>query len=179
MEILYYNNQKPIECISSIDNLYSVTFSKFEEKENNKKIVKCCVEKVSGHPSTFDIQQIVLNGIQEYAKTSNIKHITIQDGDKKYKGWLDSETRTSLLSTISAKQNAGIPNIVIWIGDNAINMTYKKALELIDVIELYSSDCFNIVQSKLNYIKSIDNPNEIIDYNIISGYPNNPIFIIE
>ena len=181
MKILYYNNEKAIECLNPIDKTYSISFSKFdsdEKDESGKTIIKCCNERVKGLPSTYDVQQIVLNGIQEYAKTDEIKQAILNKGNKTYKGWLDSETRTSLLSTIDAKIASDINNIIIWFGESPIEMTCKEAINFIDIIELYSSDCFNVVQHKINYIKSTLDFDKIVEYNIISDYPDKPIFTI-
>ena len=181
MKILYYNNEKAIECLNPIDKTYSISFSKFDSDEKDefgKTIIKCCNERVKGLPSTYDVQQIVLNGIQEYAKTDEIKQAILNKGNKTYKGWLDSETRTSLLSTIDAKIASDINNIIIWFGESPIEMTCKEATNFIDIIELYSSDCFNVVQHKINYIKSTLDFDKIVEYNIISDYPDKPIFTI-
>lgn len=174
MKIIYYIEQNEVECISPVTNLYSVVFSRFTED----KVEKCCIETINFKPSTYDVQQIIANAARDYAKSDVIKAITIKHNDVEVKGWLDSDARASLINVINAKKVLGETTITIWFDSTPVEMNCDDALKLISTIEVYSSNCFNVTQTKVEEILATTNPDELFAYNILNGYPTNPIFIL-
>lgn len=182
MKLVYYYGQKPLESYNPITNTYRIAFSKFtsdeKDEEGNAKI-KCFEQVVKSIPTTYDIIQIVKNTVIEYANSSYVKEVLIKTKDKEVKGWLDSDTRTSLVNTINAKKLAGETTIDIWFNDDSVTLTLDKAIELINAIELYSSNCYNIVQEKLNEINLLSSNDDVYNYIIVNDFPNKLIFNIE
>ena len=182
MNLVCYYGQKPLESHNPIQKIYRIAFSKFtsdEQDEEGNAIIKCFEQLVKGIPTTYDVIQIVKNTVVEYANSSYVKEVFIKTKDKDVKGWLDSDTRTSLVNTINAKKLAGETTIDIWFNDDSVTLTLDKAIELINTIELYSSNCYNIVQEKLNEINLLSSNDDIYNYVIVDSFPNKLIFNIE
>lgn len=115
----------------------------------------------------YDLKQLVINIQKEYDKSDDV-NCFIFNG-KKY--WFDKDTRLGLINSLNVQENIGQTTTTLWIGNISVNVSIEYIREFLKNLELYAIECFNVTQTHLNEINSIDNRDELFEYNITTSYP--------
>lgn len=90
--------------------------------------------------------------------------------------WLDRETRASLKNTIESLALVGRDTLAIWYGETQINLDLNTARQLLAVLEVYATDCYNVtIQHKIS-VAQLTNIDDVMDFDITEGYPEMPRF---
>lgn len=90
--------------------------------------------------------------------------------------WLDRETRASLKNTIESLALVGRDTLSIWYGETQIELDLTTARQLLAVLEVYATDCYNVtIQHKIS-VAQLTNIDDVMDFDITAGYPEMPRF---
>ena len=90
--------------------------------------------------------------------------------------WLDRETRASLKNTIESLALVGRDTLSIWYGETQIELDLNTARQLLAVLEVYATDCYNVtIQHKIS-VEQLTNIDDVRDFDITADYPEMPRF---
>ena len=91
--------------------------------------------------------------------------------------WLDRETRASLKNTIESLALVGRDTLSIWYGETQIELDLNTARQLLAVLEVYATDCYNVtIQHKIS-VEQMTTIDAVRDFDITAGYPEMPRFV--
>lgn len=102
-----------------------------------------------------------------FYNSNHIKHFYLND----IQLWFDSNKRASLINAISIKKKYKESTTCLWYGGLNVNIDIDRALDYLYQLEMYSSDCFNVMSKHLVTIAKTDSLEDLMSYNIRSGYP--------
>lgn len=112
----------------------------------------------------FIYKDILLAQSNIYDQSDNVNSF-IYKGNKY---WLDKQQR-SCMKTVA---ESGLKEIEIVFGDIAIVLPSEFVKQFILQLEAYAYKCFVITAKHQKAIKSLDNIQDIINYNYKAGYPD-------
>ena len=117
-------------------------------------------------------RQEKIHEIMNYDTSDNVNGFYL-NGELK---WLDKETRTTLANTIESLKMVGRNTLTIWFGDTYIEIGLDLAKQLLAVLEVYATDCYNVTASHINAVNALQTIEEIESFDISFGYPARPDF---
>lgn len=115
----------------------------------------------------------------EYKKTQKIADITEYDLSSNVNSfmlngqsmWLDRETRAVLRNTIESLEIVGRDTLNIWYGNNNIELDLNSARQLLAVLEVYATDCYNVTAQHKIAVSQMTTIDDIEEFDITAGYP--------
>lgn len=110
--------------------------------------------------------------ITEYDLSSNVNSFTLNG----YSMWLDRETRAVLRNTIESLEIVGRDTLNIWYGNNNIELDLNSARQLLAVLEVYATDCYNVTAQHKVVVSQMTTIDDIEEFDITAGYPPMPHF---
>lgn len=85
--------------------------------------------------------------------------------------WLDFELRSKLRSRLPVEEAAGRDTTTLWLGTHSFTMPVKLASALLDRIELYAADCFDVTSAHKAAVEALATREAIEAYDHTAGYP--------
>ena len=85
--------------------------------------------------------------------------------------WLDKSTRVGLFNSINIEKEAGKTETVLWYDAVKYIIPISDALDMLNVLEMYALECYNVTQSHIAAVKALDTIEEIESYDYTVGYP--------
>ena len=85
--------------------------------------------------------------------------------------WLDKSTRVGLFNSISIEKNAGKTHTILWYDAIKYIIPIPDALAMLNEIEMYALNCYNVTQSHIAAVRSLQTIQEVENYNFKIGYP--------
>ena len=85
--------------------------------------------------------------------------------------WLDKSTRVGLFNSISIEKEAGKTDTVLWYDAIKYIIPVSDALRMLNKIEMYALNCYNVTQSHIAAVRSLQTIEEVENYNFKVGYP--------
>lgn len=146
----YYSLNIENELISSIDYKVKVDFG-LEEEKSDLELAK---EKV-------------IKQIEEYDISDNVNSFTLNDN----KVWLDKNTRVGLVNSLNVEKADGKKESTLWFNNMKYEINIDLALNLLNKIELYALECFNVTAQHKFEVLALEDINEVNLYDITAGYP--------
>ena len=177
-----------IVCSNKNTNEYRIALTSNDKnipKNNNN--VRYISIFVNGRTNIHKIISNLLSLQNEYHNSLEIKRFYVNGNTY----WFDNQERTSLINLFNSQKDSGLSKTTIWFNNTPIELDIDKAITLINNIEQYSSNCYNVTQQHLLEIKNITNIKnddkanveeqlkQCLNYDITKGYPNNLVFEIE
>lgn len=180
--INFVNVSIPIENFKDIEFLGNKVVYRFNTKRTKDTInaVECIVPKDS-----FDITNILneyktyknrfyniklnrikrnkLEEIDNYDSSNKINILTINN----IKGWLNKQQRSGLYNLLNTNTNI----ITLWLGDNNIELDKETLKNILDQLEQYAYECYNITALHKQKVNELTNIDEIENYDITAYYP--------
>ena len=87
-------------------------------------------------------------------------------------GWLNKSTRVGLMNSINIERESGRSKTSIWIGDTIkYIIPIPDALAMLNALELYALNCYNVTQSHIAAVRLLQTIEEIENYDYTIGYP--------
>ena len=86
-------------------------------------------------------------------------------------GWLNKSTRVGLMNSIAIERASRRSETNIWLGDTLFVLPVKKAIDMLQQIELYALMCYNTTQGHINAINQLETKEEIEAYDFKTNYP--------
>ena len=146
----YYSLNIENELISSIEYKVKVDFG-LEEEKSDLELAK---EKV-------------IKQIEEYDISDNVNSFTLNDN----KVWLDKNTRVGLVNSLNVEKADGKKESTLWFNNMKYEINIDLALNLLNKIELYALECFNVTAQHKFEVLALEDVNEVNLYDITAGYP--------
>ena len=109
----------------------------------------------------------IIKKIKQY-DTSNIINNFIINGNNI---WLDKATRVGLMLRLQSEQQAGYNSTTLWYDNVEYVLPIEMAIQLLHNIEIYASKCYDTTQKHIATVMSLDNVEDVKQYNYITGYP--------
>ena len=85
--------------------------------------------------------------------------------------WLDKSTRVGLFNSISIEKQAGKSDTVLWYDAIKYIIPIPDALAMLNALELYALNCYNVTQEHIAAVRSLQSIEEIENYDYKVGYP--------
>lgn len=104
--------------------------------------------------------------LADFDKSEAVNSFTIQG----QKMWLDNDTRRKLKFRIDAEKASGKETTTLWFGGFAFTLPIDIALDMINKLEVYASECYDKTQEHERNIRALESKEAVHDYPF-DGYP--------
>ena len=108
-----------------------------------------------------------MSEIQIFDKSTNVNSFDLLGKSM----WLDKSTRVGLFNSISIEKEAGKTDTVLWYDAIKYIIPISDALSMLNEIEMYALNCYNVTQSHIAAVRSLQTIEEIENYDYTVGYP--------
>lgn len=125
-------------------------------------------EEVPYEETTEDVRRRKIAEIEAYDASDAVNDI-ILDG---LHVWLDFDMRQRIRSTITSAESVGRDMTTLWLGELCFTMPIVLAKQLIAMVEVYASDCFNVTAQHKANVAALESKDEIEAYDFTTGYPD-------
>lgn len=85
--------------------------------------------------------------------------------------WLDSATRPKLMRRFEAEKATGQTETTLWWGTVKLEMSVENAIGLLNSIEMYACQCFDVTASHKAAVMEMDSVDDVVSYDFTTGYP--------
>lgn len=126
-------------------------------KKNNRKILN------------------VISKINEYDKSSKVNGVTING----MYTWFDKATRVGLRNSTNVLKKLGNETTSLWVNNKEITIKCDQLIDMLDKLEIYALNCFDITSKHKRNVYQISTIEEIENYDYTSGYPEKLTFTYE
>ena len=125
-------------------------------------------ENESGYPVLVDheytldeLKEMKIADINAYDKSDAVNSFTLSGK----RMWLTKEDRVGLVNSIRL-------DTVLWFGAVKYTIPVSSALLMLNSLELYALDCYNVTQQHIAAVRELQTGEEVESYNYKTGYPN-------
>lgn len=127
------------------------------------------------HEHTIDeLKEMKIAEINAYDKSDAVNSFTLAGKQI----WLDKDTRVGLVNSIGIEKESGRMNTTLWYNAEKYVIPVDDALNMLNQLELYALDCYNVTQSHIAAVKSLPDAGQVEAYNHKGGYPEQPKFVL-
>ena len=112
-------------------------------------------------------KQAVSEAILAYDSSSSVNEFTLQGVPM----WLDKATRAGLKLRLEAEQAAGKEETTLWYGTAAVTLPVSTAMVMLNRLEIYASESYDVTQGHLARIALMEIVEEVLGYDYTEGYP--------
>lgn len=120
-----------------------------------------------------EVRKIKVSEIQIFDKSTNVNSFDLLDKSM----WLDKSTRVGLFNSISIEKNVGKTHTTLWYDAVKYVIPIPNALAMLNALELYALNCYNVTQSHIAAVRSLQTIEEIENYDYTIGYPEKLSFL--
>ena len=107
----------------------------------------------------------ILVEIQIFDKSANVNSFKIQ----RKSVWLDKSTRVGLFNSISIEKQIGKTDTVLWYDATKYIIPIPDALAMLNKIEMYALNCYNVTQLHIAAVRALQTIEEIENYLIMAS----------
>jgi hypothetical protein len=127
------------------------------------------------HEYTIDeLKEMKIAEINAYDKSDAVNSFTLAGKEM----WLDKDTRVGLVNSIGIEKESGRMNTTLWYNAEKYVIPVDTALQMLNRLELYALDCYNVTQSHIAVVKSLSDAGQVEAYNYKTGYPEQLNFVL-
>ena len=127
------------------------------------------------HEYTIDeLKEMKIAEINAYDKSDAVNSFTLAGKQI----WLDKDTRVGLVNSIGIEKESGRINTTLWYNAEKYVIPVDTALQMLNRLELYALDCYNVTQSHIAAVKSLSDAGQVEAYNYKTGYPEQLNFVL-
>ena len=127
------------------------------------------------HEYTIDeLKEMKIAEINTYDKSDAVNSFTLAGKQI----WLDKDTRVGLVNSIGIEKESGRMNTTLWYNAEKYVIPVDTALQMLNRLELYALDCYNVTQSHIAAVKSLSDAGQVEAYNYKTGYPEQLNFVL-
>ena len=113
------------------------------------------------------MKELKIDEIMEYDSSSNVNSFTYLGVDM----WLDKDTRNGLIMRLNAEKAVGKTETTLWFGTMSFTLGIDEGLQLLTLIELYASACYDNTARHIAAVEALDDVEDIFNYDYKTGYP--------
>lgn len=157
------------------DGAVEISVEYLEELLKGQSSGKQIVENEDGYPILveyeYDIEELremKVSDIQRFDKSETVNSFIFQGKT----AWLDKSTRVGLFNSISVEERTGKTDTVLWMNGVKYTIPIPEALTVLEKIELYALNCYNVTQGHIVAVRSMKTVEEIEVYDFKTGYPS-------
>lgn len=121
-----------------------------------------------------EVRDQVINSIKAYDLSQQVNSFNLGESMM----WLDKSTRVGLVNSINIELSAGREITNLWFGGVQYSLAIPLALTMLNQLELYALDCYNITQQHLSAVLALQTVEEIEAYDYTLNYPEKLTFNI-
>ena len=125
-------------------------------------------------PTIVDYKKSKIKEIIKFDSSSEVNSFFI--GEQKI--WLDKATRVGLKLRFETEIANGRTSTTLWYESTPFNIELNNAVQMLNAIELYASDCYDNTQMHIATVKSMEIIDDIKHYDYKTGYPEKLVFDI-
>ncbi len=114
-----------------------------------------------------EVRKMKITEIQSFDKSGNVNSFKLRAKSM----WLDKSTRVGLFNSISIEKEAGKTETVLWYDAVKYVIPIPDALDMLNTLELYALNCYNVTQSHIAAVRALQTIEEIENYDYTIGYP--------
>lgn len=127
------------------------------------------------HEYTIDEQkEMKIAEINAYDKSDAVNSFTLAGKQI----WLDKDTRVGLVNSIGIEKESGRMNTTLWYNAEKYVIPVDDALAMLNQLELYALDCYNVTQSHIAAVKGLSTVQQVEAYSYKTGYPEQLNFVL-
>lgn len=150
-----------------------IVLGKYDSPENYQEL------PLSQWPDDSESEEDIIADQIEEARAAKLRDIDAYDVSNNVNGffyngnfmWLDKATRVGLVNSINAAQAVGRDTLNIWYGEIYISLELSEASQLLSLLEVYATDCYNITAQHKATVNNLTTLSEIQSFDITAGYP--------
>lgn len=113
-------------------------------------------------------KQAVSEAILAHDSSAAVNEFTLNDTHI----WLDKATRSGLKLRLEAEQSADKEETTLWYGTTAVTFPVSTAMVMLNRLEIYASECYDVTQGHLAQVAMLDSVEEVLGYDFTEGYPD-------
>ena len=139
-----------------------------EGDEKHTVYIADFVEVESASSDALEVaKQAVSDAILAYDSSPAVNEFTLQGVPM----WLDKATRSGLKLRLEAEQETGKESTTLWYGAKAVTLPVTTAMVMLNRLEIYASECYDVTQGHLAHVAMLNSVEEVLGYEFESGYP--------
>ena len=113
------------------------------------------------------VKELLLAQINLYDVSEAVNSFYL--GDKRM--WLDKATRVGLMNSVTIEKNAGKDMYTLWFDNQYFELPVDKAIQMLQIVELYAVECYNVTAQHLAEVRSFTSLPEATSFDFTAGYP--------
>ena len=159
---------EPVDDSVEITDEY---YNQLLDEQSNGLLI---VESKNGYPVLveyeYDIEEvrkIKVSEIQMFDKSNIVNSFDLLGKSM----WLDKSTRVGLFNSISIEKQIGKTDTVLWYDATKYVIPVSDALRMLNEIEMYALNCYNVTQSHIAAVRALQTIDEIENYDYTIDYP--------
>lgn len=175
---MYWKNgfyDKPLEGSVEISVEY------WEELLDGQSSGKEIKENADGYPilveheyTIDELKEMKIAEINAYDKSDAVNSFTLAGKEM----WLNKDTRVGLVNSIGIEKESGRINTTLWYNAEKYVIPVDTALQMLNRLELYALDCYNVTQSHIAAVKGLSDAGQVEAYSYKTGYPEQLNFVL-
>ena len=127
------------------------------------------------HEYTIDeLKEMKIAEINAYDKSDAVNSFTLAGKQIR----LDRDTRVWPVNSIRIEKESGRMNTTLWYNAEKYVIPVDDALAMLNQLELYALDCYNVTQSHIAAVKGLSDAGQVEAYNYKTGYPEQLNFVL-
>lgn len=157
-----------------VDGSVEISVAYWQELLDGQASGKLIAEDEKGYPILVEIQydiedvrKMKVSEIQQFDKSQDVNSFEFNGKS----AWLDKSTRVGLFNSINIEEKAGMTDTALWLGGMKHVVAIPVALAMLNAIELYAINCYNVTQSHIAAVNALNSIEEIEAYDFRTGYP--------
>ena len=158
---------------TQINGSVEISEEHYQELLSGQSAGKMIVENEKGFPILveyeYDIEEVrkmKISETQSFDKSKDVNSFILSGKST----WLDKSTRVGLFNSIHIEQEAGKTETVLWHDGVKNVMLISDALAMLNALELYALNCYNVTQEHIAAVNALDSIEEIEEYDYKVGY---------
>lgn len=113
------------------------------------------------------LKSLLLHNITTYDTSSAVNSFTLQGKQM----WLPKETRVGIANLVTYEKKAGKEVTGLWYDGVRYELPVDTALQMLSVLELYASECYNVTEAHKADIKALTTVEDVVAYDYTQNYP--------
>ena len=140
-----------------------------EEPTNRTVYIADFIEVDTASNDPLEVaKQAVSEAILAYDSSEAVNQFSINGSPM----WLDKATRAGLKLRLEAERSAGKESTTLWYGTEAITLPVANAIVMLNRLEIYASESYDVTQGHLAHVSIMDSVENILGYDFTEGYPS-------
>ena len=159
---------------TQVEGAVEITEEYYNQLLNGQSAGLLIVDNQNGYPilveyeySFEDVIKNKVTEIQEFDKSEDVNSLVLGGNVM----WFDKSTRVGLFNSITIEKQMGKTDTVLWYDSTKYIIPISDALSMLNEIEMYALNCYNVTQSHIAAVRSLQTIQEVENYNFKVGYP--------